>query len=608
MATDLPIRETYTVASAPSKPPSLIYKYFEKLLGPRPAVEIFGQRKLILIGLLCTGISSALGTGAVIAVITKALDAVGSRNENMLSLVSLGVIVLFTVKYWFTRGQAYYLSKAANYLTAELRMKLFRKLQSLPMTYFNEQRSGAIQSVLTNDVAVYQNAIAATKDSIDGPVKVVAGLVGIFVLQWKLALLSFLAFPFLWFFIEQNKRKMRTAQDEVQLDLSNLTAMMQEALQGTRITKAFSAEEKITKQFQELTEKSLDSQMVAARRMAALRPTVELIGAVALALVVYSSGAMVVSGELSVKNLGGFLFALDAINQGMRNIGSLKQTLAQVESGTDRIYTEVLDVPDAHLDQMHALEPATASGRIEFKNVSFTYPDGTPALRNVSFAIEPGQSLALVGPSGSGKSTIADLMLRFYDPSEGVILFDGIDVRQIRVSWLRGQIGVVPQQTFLFAGPISDNIRLGKPDATEHEIAAAAKAAHADIFIDQMPLKYETLLGERGTRLSGGEMQRVAIARAIVRKPTMLLLDEATSALDAMSEKAVQSALDEIMRARTTLFIAHRLTTASRADRIMVLRKGEVIEIGSNKELMEADGAFAAMVRAFNSGMLDGEV
>lgn len=605
MSTDLPTVDAAPVAAKPASRPSVLYRYFEKLLGPRPAIEIYAQRKLILTGLACTAIASFLGTGAVIGVIVQALKAVGNGNEGLLKAVSLGIIVIFVVKYWFTRGQAYYLSKAANYLTAELRMKLFRKLQSLPLSYFNEQKAGAIQSVLTNDVAVYQYAIAATKDSIDGPVKVVVGLVTIFVLQWKLAVISFLAFPFIWLFIEQNKKRMRSAQDEVQNDLSNLTAMMQEALQGTRITKAFSAEKKVTDQFQQLTEKSLDSQMTAARRMAALRPTVELIGAVALALVVYASGHMLVTKELTVDILGGFLFALDAVNQGMRNIGSLKQTLAQVESGTDRIYSEILDVPDAHVDQISAIEPALAHGRIEFRNVSFTYPDGTVALKNVNFTIQPGQSLALVGPSGSGKSTIADLMLRFYDPTEGEILFDGVNLRKLKVDWLRRQIGVVPQQTFLFAGPISENIRLGKPEATEAEVAEAAKAAHADVFIDQMPDRYATELGERGTRLSGGEMQRVAIARAIVRKPTMLLLDEATSALDAMSEKAVQSALDEIMEGRTTLFIAHRLTTAARADRIMVLRKGEVVEIGSHKELMESNGAFAAMVRAFNSGMLD---
>lgn len=541
----------------------------------------------------------------MVAFVNFVLKAVRLKDEHMLELLSIGVMALFIVKYWFTRGQAYYLSKAAATMTADLRKRLFEKLQKLPVTYFNDKRAGAIQSVLTNDVAVYQNAIGVVKDAIDGPIKLVTGFIAIFVLQPHLSFFAVALFPVIWLFIQRNQRKMRVAQDAVQQDLSDLTAMMQESLQGTRVIKAFSAEEQAGAQFGQLLYKSLGSQMVAVRRMASLRPTVELIGAVGLAFVVLFASKIVASGALTVEGLGSFIFALDVINQGLRNIGSLKQTLAQVASGTDRIYKEILDQPESQVDEPGAKELPIVSGLVEFRHVSFTYPDGTEALRDVSFTIEPGTSLALVGPSGSGKSTIADLMLRFYDPTEGQILFDGVDIKELRVSWLRSQIGVVPQQTFLFAGSIAQNIRLGKPDATDEEIEEAAKAAHADVFVLTMPNGFETALGERGIRLSGGEMQRIAIARAIVRKPTMLLLDEATSALDAHSEKAVQGALDEIMRERTTLFIAHRLTTASRADRIMVLRRGEILEAGSHKELMQANGAYAGMVRAFNSGVLD---
>jgi ABC-type multidrug transport system fused ATPase/permease subunit len=223
----------------------------------------------------------------------------------------------------------------------------------------------------------------------------------------------------------------------------------------------------------------------------------------------------------------------------------------------------------------------------------------------VSFALESGTSLALVGPSGAGKSTIADLLLRFYDPTEGHITFDGTDIRDLDKSWLRKRIGVVPQQTFLFAGPISENIRMGNPQATDNEVEEAARAAHADVFVENLPEKYNAVIGEQGAGLSGGERQRVAIARALVRKPTLLLLDEATSALDASSERAVTEALDEIMRQRTTLFIAHRLTTAARADRILYLRRGEVVEQGPHKDLMEKDGEYAALFRVFSNGVLD---
>jgi ABC-type multidrug transport system fused ATPase/permease subunit len=317
---------------------------------------------------------------------------------------------------------------------------------------------------------------------------------------------------------------------------------------------------------------------------------------------------MAFHGQLQVEDLGALLLALDIVNQGFRSYGSVNNTYGQVQAASQRIYDEILDVPEPRDDEPGAKTIESPTGHLEFRNVGFHYPDGTPALHNVSFVLEPGKSLALVGPSGAGKSTIADLVLRFYDPTEGQILFDGVDIRELKSSWLRSQIGVVPQQTFLFAGSIRDNILLGAPEASEPAMKAAAVAAHVGAFVDLIPEGYDTELGERGVRVSGGEMQRIAIARALVRKPTLLLLDEATSNLDAVSEKAVQEALDEVMTQRTTLFIAHRLTTAARADTIAMMRKGELIECGSHRELMAKGGAYAAMYCAFNSGVLDDRV
>ncbi len=574
---------------------------------PRIVKELRAQKKLIVAGLLCSaGAAALLSTYPVF--VKFVLKAVGDHDATMLAYLSLAVIVIFGIKYFLTRGQTFYLSKAATRLTSDLRIRLFDKLMRLPVSYFNDKRAGQIQSVLTNDVNVYQNAIAAVRDSIDGPIKALGGIVTIFVINWQLALASMAVLPFMIFAIQRNSRKMKDAQADVQQDLANLTAMMQESLQGTRIVKAFSAEETMSSRFKRLVETSFESQVRAIRRVASLRPMVEMIGAVALAIVVYLCGRLVASDALKVDDLGAFIIALDVINQGFKNVASMFNTVAQVQAATDRIYEEVLDQPEHIADQPGARTLEHPTGRVEFRNVSFTYPDGTEALHRVSFTVEPGTSLALVGPSGAGKSTIADLMLRFYDPTEGEILFDGIDIRQLQASWLRQQIGVVPQQTFLFAGSISENILLADPDASELDVAEAAKHAHALGFIDQMPNRLQTELGERGIRLSGGEGQRIAIARAIVRKPTMLLLDEATSNLDAVSEKAVQEALEEIMKSRTTLFIAHRLTTAARADRILMLRRGEVVELGSHADLMEMDGAYAGMYRAFTSGVLDGAI
>jgi len=525
-----------------------------------------------------------------------------------LGFLSLLIVGIYGLKYWFTRGQVYYLSKAANRLAADLRVRMFNKLQRLPISYFNDKRAGAIQSVLTNDVTVYQTAVTIIRDSIDGPVKAVGAFATIVFLQWQLSLVVCLFLPVMALAIQRNARKMRLAQRQVQEDLASVGAMTQEALQGTRVVKAFAAEERITRQYNDLVEASYKSQLRAVRRLASLRPLVELIGAGGLAAVVYICGWLAYSGNLVVADIAAIVFALDVINQGARMLGSVNNTFAQVQAAADRIYGEILDVPDSMADEPGMIELESPRGSIEFRDVSFFYPDGTPALRHVSFKIEAGQSLALVGPSGAGKSTIADLLLRFYDPTEGQILLDGVDIRDLKVSWLRNQIGVVPQQNFLFAGTISDNIKLGAPSATDAEVEEAAKAANADGFISQMPDGYQTQLGERGVRISGGEMQRIAIARALIRKPKILLLDEATSNLDAVSEKAVQEALDAIMSERTTLFIAHRLTTAARAGCIAMLRRGEVIELGTHRELLERGGAYAGMYNAFSSGVLGDEV
>jgi subfamily B ATP-binding cassette protein MsbA len=539
------------------------------------------------------------------AVAHEAATPVGNRDAvNRLGLYSLFIVGIFALKYWFTRGQAYYLSKAAARLATDLRVRLFKKLQRLPVSYFNEKRAGGIYSVLTNDVNVYQNAVQVVRDSIDGPLRAAVALFYIVYTEWQLALVAVLFLPPMALVIQRNGRKMKRAQLQVQGDLGDLGAMTNEALLGTRVIRAFAAEGRIERTYSGLVERSYASQVSAIRRLSSLRPLVELIGAVALASVLYICGWMSFMGIIQLGQIAALIYALDRINQGFKSIGSVTNTYSMVEAASHHIHEEVLDVPEP-IDTDAGRTIDHPKGQIEFRDVSFSYPDGTEALSHVSFTIEPGTSLALVGPSGAGKSTIADLVLRFYEPTGGKILLDGVDIAELKPSWLRNQIGVVPQQTFLFAGSVSDNIRLGKDDASEEDIIEASRAAHAEEFVSTMDGGYNSELGESGIRLSGGQRQRIAIARALVRKPTVLLLDEATSALDPASEKIVTEALDEIMRSRTTLFIAHRLTTAARADRILVLRRGEAVELGSHKQLIEKGGVYAGLFAAFSGGVLD---
>lgn len=575
-----------------------------RFLDPRIAGELNQHRPTIIKGLSCAA-GSAVLLGLVTWLIKATLDAVQVVDPDRIVMVSGIVVLVFGLRYFLTRGQMWFLGSVANQLSANLRVKIFDKLQRLPVTYYNEKRSGSIQSVLTNDVTVFQTAITAIRDIVEGPIKVVVGFIAVVVMNWQLGLVSLAVMPVMLLFIQYNARKMKVAQAQVQVDLGDLTATSQELIEGARIVKAFGAEDHARARFSERVGAALKSQLVAVGRFASLKPMVELIGAVALAVTLFICAGLVRQGELSVGDLGGFIYALDIINQGFKNVGSLNNTLAQVGAATDRIYSEVLDVEEASQEVGGTLRPEPVEGRIEFRDVHFTYPDGTQALSGVSFVLEPGMSLALVGPSGAGKSTISDLLLRFYRPTSGEILLDGIDIQDIELAFYRSLIGVVPQQTFLFAGSIADNIRLGSANATDADVIAAAKDAHADAFIEKVPEGYATVLGEKGVKLSGGEGQRISIARALIRDPKILILDEATSNLDSISERVVTKALDEVMRTRTSLFIAHRLTTAARADKIVVLRSGEVIEKGSHSDLLAANGPYASMYQAYTEGVLD---
>ncbi len=588
-------------------------------LDPRLAAELATQRRPILIGLACTAVAATFEALTVLLAqqATKTIQELAPSKKPhsiaiawlhlpampaLLALCGL-VILLFGAKYWFTRGQSFYLGEAANRLAMNLRIRMMQKLLRLPVGYYNDRRAGAIQSVLTNDVNVYQTAVGLIRDSIQAPITSIGAFTAILILQWQLAIVALLLIPAMVVVMQRNARRMRRAQTEIQGRLANVSATMLEVLSGTRVVKAFGAEDRVQDEYDRTVQQTFESQTRALHVVSALRPLQDLIGAVGIAVFLYLCGILARVGTLDVSHVVALGVAMDKVNQGLKSLGGAGNTYAMVQAASERIHSEILDVPESkEFEGGRCL--AHPEGNIAFENVSFTYPDGTYALDNVSFEIQPGTSLALVGPSGSGKSTIADLLLRFYDPTSGRILFDGVDLRDLDVRWLRLQIGPVPQHTFLFAGSIEDNVKLGDPYASDEDVRTALRLAHAEEFAADMRNRTNAELGERGVRLSGGQMQRVAIARALVRKPTVLLLDEATSALDAASEKAVTEALAEVMQTRTTLFIAHRLTTAARADRILVLNRGQVMEVGSHTELMEANGSYASLFRAFSGGVL----
>jgi subfamily B ATP-binding cassette protein MsbA len=598
---------------------SRIQAFINRRFDPRLSLELHGQWKTIRLGMLCTAVASALDTSSVYLV-KKAGEAVDSLAQasretgpiahqllesgmRLLIGVCVAVVIIAASKYWFTRGQTYYLTEAANRLAKNLRVRMMDRLLRLPIGYYNDRRAGAIQSILTNDVNVYQNAVGIIRDSIKAPVTALLSFAWIIYINWRLAAVAILLLPVMAAVIRRNSVLMRKAQGEVQSRLADVSSTMVEILSGTRVIKAFGAEDRVKEDYDHLVETTFERQMVATGISATLGPLQDVISAFAMAFFLFLCGLLASRALLTLGTILALAVAMDKVNQGFRSLGGVTNTFSTVEAASDRIYSEILDMPPS-LEFGGGTSLPNPRGLFEFEHVSFRYPDGTLALEDVSFKIEPGHSLALVGSSGAGKSTIADLMLRFYDPTEGRILFDGVDVRDLDVHWLRDQIGVVPQQTFLFAGTIEDNVRVGAPSASDEEIREALRQAHAEEFTQEMAGRTTNELGERGVRLSGGQMQRVAIARALVRKPTVLLLDEATSALDANSEKAVTEALHEVMQHRTTLFIAHRLTTAARADKILVLSRGRAVEMGSHTELLAAKSTYANLFSAFSGGVL----
>jgi subfamily B ATP-binding cassette protein MsbA len=584
-------------------------------LDPRLSRELAAQRRPISLGLACVVVAAIL-EGLTIPLIDRSVTAIqqaapragGPGNMEAVQRLMLFaglVVAVFGLKYFFTRGQTFYLGQATARLTTDLRTRLVAKLQRLPVGYFGTRRIGNLQSVLTNDVNVFQSAVGLVRDSLDGPLK--AGIAFLYIVfnQWQLAVVTLAFLPVMAFVIQRNGKRMRAAQAAVQADLGHLNAMAQETISGVRVIKAFGAENTVQAAYDRLADQTYRSQLGALRQVASLRPAVEFLGATALAAVLVVCGYLSYYGMLQLGQIAALLYALDRINQGFKSIGNVTNTYNQVQAAADRIWGEILDQPDPPAARSGGRTLPTAMGRLEFHNVSFAYPDGTPALHQLSFVLEPGCSLALVGPSGAGKTTVADLVLRFYDPTEGRILFDGVDVRELDVAWLRAQIGVVPQHTLLFAGTLEENLRLGAPEATPEALAEACRVAHVQEFAPAEAGGLAMRVGEGGSGLSGGQRQRVAIARAIVRNPKLLLLDEATSALDAAGERAVTEALGEVMRHRTTLFIAHRLTTAARADRILVMRRGEAVEMGTHAELLGKGGVYAGLFRAFSGGVLD---
>ena len=529
-------------------------------------------------------------------VIKDMIDKVlAARDMDMLNLICVGIVVIFFIRGIFYYGQGYLVSYIGQRVIVDVRDVLFRKLQRLPISFFDRHQTGEVMSYISNDVAALQSALVERMVEMMTESAIFFGsLVMMVLLDWKLSILTLITVPLVGLAMDIFGKKVRSAGAVIQARMSDITALMQESISSERVVKSFVREEFEIDRFHTQNELNFRAVMKDAQLSSLLTPTVEFLAAFAVTVIIWFGGKEVVDGVITAGTLVAFLtYAVNLANP-VKRLSRIYAQIQKAMAGADRVFA-LLDMEETVTSAPGAKTLPPVGGRVCFSDVSFSYREDVPALTDLTFTAEPGQMIAFVGPSGAGKSTVTTLIPRFYDVMSGSITVDGYDVRDVTTESLRSQIGIVPQETVLFSATVRENIRYGRLNATDAEIEAAAKSANAHDFIMALPEGYDTEIGERGANLSGGQRQRIAIARAILKDPRILILDEATSALDTESEKVVQAALDRLMVGRTSFVIAHRLSTIIGADRIYVLDGGRVREQGTHEELLAAGGLYAGL-------------